>query len=69
MYVDNLNKDEFVVVNVDSGAIIDPNIRVVRVKLGDKSLIEGEPSNAEMVEYALNKGVRPKIGVLDFPTS
>ena len=62
MYVNILPEGDFVVVNLDDASITGTNIRVVRVKRGNKILLDlSEASSNEVVAYAEEKGVKPTV--------
>ena len=62
MYVNILPEGDFVVVNLDDASITGTNIRVVRVKRGNKILLDlSEASCNEVVAYAEEKGVKPNV--------
>lgn len=62
MYVNILPEGDFVVVNLDDASITGTNIRVVRVKRGNKILLDlSESSSNEIVAYAEEKGVKPNV--------
>lgn len=62
MYVNILPEGDFVVVNLDDASITGTNIRVVRVKRGNKILLDlSEASSNEVVAYAEEKGVKPNV--------
>ena len=62
MYVNILPESEFVVVNLDDASVTGTNIRVVRVKRGNKVLLDlDEASSNEIVAYAEEKGVKPNV--------
>ena len=62
MYVNILPEGDFVVVNLDDASITGTNIRVVRVKRGNKILLDlSEASSNEVVAYAEEKGVKTNV--------
>lgn len=62
MYVNILPESDFVVVNLDDASITGTNIRLVRVKRGNKILLDlDEATSNEIVAYAAENGVQPSV--------
>lgn len=58
MFVDLLPETEFVVVDLDSGTVLGTNVRLVRYKRGEKTLLDLDDTSAEeIISYATEKGI------------
>ena len=71
MFVNLLPDSEFVVVDLDSGTVLGTNVRLVRVRRGDKILLDLDDgvSDDRIIEYATNNGLQVKAALADITGS